>query len=155
MARRQSPETISRRMASVRSRNTAPERKARSIVHALGARFRVGNRDLPGSPDLANRTKRWAVFVHGCFWHSHQQCLRATQPKTNRVYWRAKFRANRTRDVAVVTRLQELGFRVLIVWECDLKGPAAERRLRAFFGKRAQLSRWRVTRLLPPRRRPV
>ena len=88
MSRPQSRETVSRRMATVGSHNTGPERSVRSVIHRYGVRFRLKNRDLPGSPDLANRSQRWAVFVHGCFWHSHRGCPRATQPKTNRRYWR-------------------------------------------------------------------
>lgn len=133
MPRQQSRETISRRMAAVKSRNTGPERLVRSMLHAYGIRFRLTSRDLPGSPDLVNRSKRWAVFVHGCFWHSHQGCPRATQPKTNRRYWLTKFRANKARDLAAVRRLRRQGFRVLVLWECELRSTRGGRRLRAFF----------------------
>ena len=132
MARPQSRETVSRRMATVRSRNTGPERSVRSMLHSYGMRFRLANRDLPGSPDLANRSKRWAVFVHGCFWHSHEGCPRATKPKTNRKYWLTKFRKNKARDLAAVRRLQRQGFRVLVVWECELRGTLGPRKLREF-----------------------
>ena len=134
MPRAQSQETISRRMATVRSRNTGPELSVRSIVHRYGLRFRLTNRDLPGSPDLANRSRRWAVFVHGCFWHAHHGCPRATRPKTNRRYWQAKFRTNQARDVDALRRLRRRGFRVLVLWECELQSARGERRLRAFFG---------------------
>src|SRR5437762_3368768 len=102
MPRPQSKETISRRMAAVRSRNTGPERLARALAYRCGLRFRLQNRDLPGSPDLANRSKRWAIFVHGCFWHAHEGCPKATRPKSNSAYWRAKFLSNRARDAKAV-----------------------------------------------------
>ncbi len=93
----------------------------REILSELGFRYRVTNRDLPGSPDLANRAHLWAVFVHGCFWHSHDGCPRATVPKRNHEFWVAKFAANRLRDARATIDLRKLGFRVLTVWECELK----------------------------------
>ena len=105
----------------------------RKLLYAMGVRFRVGNRDLPGSPDIANRTGRWAIFVHGCFWHAHRDCPRATVPKRNRAFWVAKFTANRARDRRVLLELNRLGYRTLVVWECDAKRPEViERRLRRF-----------------------
>lgn len=105
----------------------------RKVLYAMGVRFRVGNRDLPGSPDIANRSGQWAIFVHGCFWHAHRGCRRATVPKRNRAFWQAKFAANRARDARVVRELHRLGFRTLVIWECDAKRPERiERRLRAF-----------------------
>jgi len=138
MPRPQSRETISRRMATVKSRNTGPERTVRSMVHALGIRFRLANRELPGSPDLANRSKGWAIFVHGCFWHSHQGCSRATQPKSNQRYWRKKFGTNRARDLASTKRLRQCGFRVLVLWECQLHASdRLKKKLRAFLVSRS------------------
>jgi len=102
----------------------------------MGVRFRVSNRDLPGSPDIANRRRRWAIFVHGCFWHSHRGCVRATVPKRNRAFWVAKFAANRARDARVVRELQGRGYRTLVIWECDARrSQLVERRLRAFLIK--------------------
>ena len=102
-----------------------PELLVHRLLHSAGLRFRTRNRDLPGSPDVANRSKRWAVFVHGCFWHHHPGCRRATTPSRNRAFWRSKFRANRRRDRRVVSELEQAAFTVAIVWECEV----AEQRL--------------------------
>lgn len=112
------PET-SARLARIRQKNTSPELAVRRVLHELGLRFRVTNRDLPGSPDIANRRNRWAVFVHGCFWHRHAGCSRATTPKRNRSFWLAKFEANQRRDRRVARQLRALGYRVVTVWECQ------------------------------------
>src|SRR5579864_6957369 len=87
------PET-SERMARVRRKGTAPEVVVRTALSHLGYRYTLANGDLPGSPDLANRSKKWAVFVHGCYWHHHAVCPRATTPKSNTAFWLAKFTAN-------------------------------------------------------------
>lgn len=110
----------SARLGRVRQHGTDPELAVRAMVSALGHRYRTHNRDLPGSPDLANRTRRWAVFVHGCYWHSHQGCRRATVPKNNRAFWEAKFAANRARDARALRALRRAGYRVAVVWECEL-----------------------------------
>jgi DNA mismatch endonuclease (patch repair protein) len=107
------------RMALVRQRGTAAELAVRRALRELGHRYRVRNRDLPGSPDAANRTRRWAVFVHGCFWHRHDGCVKTTTPKRNRPFWEAKFDANQKRDRRAVLALRRLGFAVVIVWECE------------------------------------
>ncbi len=109
----------SRRLAGIRQRNTAPELVVRQVLASLGLRYRINNRSLAGSPDIANRSARWAVFVHGCFWHQHPRCSRATVPKRNRDFWVAKFRANRARDRRAIRTLTEEGFSVLVVWECE------------------------------------
>lgn len=102
----------------------------RRLASSLGLRYRTKNRDLPGAPDLANRSKRWAIFVHGCYWHAHEHCPRATVPKRNRDFWRAKFSANRARDAKSAGDLETLGFRVMTVWECELVDlEAVKRRL--------------------------
>jgi len=111
----------SARMGRVRRHDTKPERIVRSLLHAAGHRFRIENRDLPGSPDIANRRARWAVFVHGCYWHRHSGCAAATTPKRNREFWLAKFRRNVERDEARANELRALGFRVIVVWECQTK----------------------------------
>lgn len=107
------------RMLDQRRSDTAPERIVRRVLAAQGHRFRLANRDLPGSPDIANRARKWAVFVHGCFWHHHLGCPRATVPKRNRAWWLEKFRDNRRRDDRKVEALEALGYRVLTVWECE------------------------------------
>lgn len=112
---------ISERMARVGQRDTTPELAVRRAAYAMGLRYRTQNRDLPGSPDLANRSKRWAVFVHGCFWHRHRSCKQATFPRTNLEFWGAKFSRNVERDVRVKRALQQRGYRVAVVWECAVR----------------------------------
>ena len=118
-------------MSRQRQKDTKPEILVRRLLHRLGHRFRVGNRDLPGSPDAANRSRRWAVFVHGCYWHAHEGCPRHTIPKRNREFWMEKFRANRERDQRVAGELEADGYTVLTVWECETQDlDAVEERLR-------------------------
>jgi DNA mismatch endonuclease (patch repair protein) len=109
----------SERMGRIRQRDTAPEQAVRRALTRLGLRYRVTNRDLPGSPDIANRKRRWAIFVHGCYWHRHDGCGRATTPKRNREFWVAKFEANVARDRAAISALELLGYRALVIWECE------------------------------------
>jgi DNA mismatch endonuclease (patch repair protein) len=116
------PET-SARLGRIRQKDTKPEQDVRKIITALGLRYRLNNRDLPGSPDIANRGSRWAIFVHGCFWHRHGGCKRTTTPKRNREFWEAKFRANENRDRRVFNALVNEGFRVAIIWECEAQCP--------------------------------
>ncbi|WP_380602943.1 very short patch repair endonuclease [Steroidobacter flavus] len=116
-------DTHSRRMAQVRQRGTAPELAVRHAARLAGLRYTTRNPDLPGSPDLANRTRHIAIFVHGCYWHRHAGCPKATTPRTNRRFWLAKFGRNRQRDRAAVGALRELGYRVLIVWQCETGDP--------------------------------
>lgn len=124
-------------MARVRQRDTSAERAVRSIVHRLGHRYRTNARDLPGSPDLVNRRQGWAIFVHGCFWHGHQGCKKATVPKTRRDWWRRKLCENRQRDRRKARQLEALGFSVLTIWECEFQESlVAERKLRKFLVKR-------------------
>jgi len=108
-----------RRMGGVRQKDTAAEMAVRRVLTLLGLRYRVRNRDLAGSPDVANRAAGWAVFVHGCYWHRHSGCPRATTPKRNEEFWVSKFRANVTRDRKVCAQLRREGFQVLTVWECQ------------------------------------
>ncbi len=115
---------ISLRMGNIRQSGTDPELRVRRAATAVGLRYRLDNRDLPGSPDLANRRQKWAVFVHGCFWHRHSGCRKATTPKSNRDFWTAKFARNQTRDQRVATELQSLGFSVVVVWECETGSPS-------------------------------
>lgn len=109
------------RLAKIPQKNTGIERTVRSILNSWGLRFRLNNRDLPGSPDLANRTKQWAVFVNGCYWHHHENCRRATTPKTNRSFWLQKFRDNRARDSRVTRELGDMGYTCCTIWECEVK----------------------------------
>lgn len=115
---RTTPQT-SARMGRIRQRDTALELTVRKVAWRLGLRFTSRNRDLPGSPDLANRSRRLAVFCMGCFWHHHARCRRATVPKSNRLFWLRKFERNRERDAAARKALRALGYSVVDVWECE------------------------------------
>jgi DNA mismatch endonuclease (patch repair protein) len=119
----------SERMARVRRQGTAPELAVRRVVSGFGHRYTLQNKDLPGSPDLANRSKRWVIFVHGCYWHHHHACSRATVPKSNTDFWKAKFAANRQRDTAVANALRRRGYAVYTLWECGCQ--SSERVARA------------------------
>lgn len=110
-----------RTMQAVRSTNTTPERVVRRLLFHLGYRFRLHRNDLPGKPDLAFIGRRKVVFVHGCSWHGHA-CARGNRaPKTNTEYWRMKIARNRERDVTNARKLKCDGWKVLVVWECELK----------------------------------
>jgi len=124
------------RMGRVRQKGTKPELIVRQLIHELGHRYRVENRDLPGSPDIANRSRHWAVFVHGCYWHRHRGCSKTTTPTRNRDFWEDKFRANVARDKRVITQLRRLGYRTIVVWECECerRKPLAQR-LRRWFSR--------------------
>lgn len=108
-------------MSRVRSADTAPELKLRKLLHALGYRYRLHRRDLPGTPDLVFPSRQKVIFVHGCFWHRHPGCRKATMPKTRTEFWRKKFEDNVRRDKKIYKSLEAIGWQVLIVWECELK----------------------------------
>ena len=108
-------------MAKVRGRDTKPELIVRRTLHALGYRFRLQARELPGRPDIVMRPRRKAIFVHGCFWHRHEGCRFTTTPKTRSEFWNAKFEANVARDNSAVEALVADGWRVLVIWECQTK----------------------------------
>lgn len=113
--------TRSEMMSRIRSQDTHPEIAARAALFALGIRFRKNVKGLPGRPDIANKTRKWAIFVHGCFWHSHHGCRLASQPKTNSAYWLPKLKRTKERDLAHRKALKRLGYRVYVLWECDLR----------------------------------
>jgi DNA mismatch endonuclease, patch repair protein len=117
-------DTISRRQRSenmrrIRSANTKPEIIVRSLVHGLGFRFRLHRRDLPGSPDLVFPSKHRVVFVHGCFWHQHRGCTDGRAPKSNTGYWVPKLSNNKKRDKKNRSRLARLGWKSLVIWDCQ------------------------------------
>lgn len=112
-------------MAQVKGRDTRPEKVVRSLLHHMGYRFRLQRADLPGKPDIVLPKHRTVIFVHGCFWHRHTGCKRATMPATNIDYWNRKFARNVARDAQNKTALESGGWSVLIVWECELKNVAA------------------------------
>ena len=106
-------------MGRVRGKNTKPELIVRREAHALGYRFRLHRSDLPGTPDLVFPRLQKVVFVHGCFWHRHEGCSRTTTPTTRAAYWREKFEQNVQRDRRNVAMLETLGWKVLVIWECE------------------------------------
>ena len=116
--------TRSRMMAGIRGKDTKPELIVRRFLHRAGLRFRL-HAKLPGKPDLVLPKHRAAVFVHGCFWHRHEGCRYATTPANNAAAWQEKFAANVRRDAKMRQQLEELGWRVLVIWSCELD----ERRL--------------------------
>jgi DNA mismatch endonuclease, patch repair protein len=108
-------------MAAIRSKGTSPELAVRRLVHALGYRYRLHRRDLPGKPDLVFALRRKVIFVHGCFWHQHANtnCPDGRVPKSNTKYWRTKLSRNTARDAENTASLRALGWRVLVVWDCE------------------------------------
>lgn len=114
-------QTRSRNMAAIKQKNTRPEMLVRRNLHKAGFRYRLHVTDLPGKPDLVFPKYKAVIFIHGCFWHQHQ-CAMFHWPKSRTEWWVNKITANRAHDEAVQDKLRELGWRVLIVWECALKG---------------------------------
>lgn len=119
---RLSPERRSWLMSRIRGANTKPEIEVRSMLHRMGYRFRLHRRDLPGTPDIVLPGRGAVVFVHGCFWHGHV-CKRTKMPKSRTAYWFEKIETNRRRDSRKRRGLKALGWKVVIVWECELKRP--------------------------------
>jgi DNA mismatch endonuclease (patch repair protein) len=129
-------ETRSRVMSRIHGKDTGPERLVSSHLHAAGFRFRRCVRSLPGAPDFAIKRSRMAIFVHGCFWHSHTGCRYSVKPKSNESFWLGKLERTVKRDRAALMALKKMGFRVAVVWECSLRDAA--RRDRAL----ERLCRW-------------
>jgi DNA mismatch endonuclease (patch repair protein) len=121
------PAKRSKMMAGIKSKNTQPEIIVRKFLHARGFRYRLHTRKLPGSPDIVLPKYKVAIFVHGCFWHRHAHCRYTTSPSTNVERWVAKFEGNVERDFRNQTKLHELGWKVIVVWECELRSNAVER----------------------------
>ncbi|MDT0633331.1 DNA mismatch endonuclease Vsr [Spectribacter hydrogenoxidans] len=113
--------TRSRMMSGIRGSNTRPEIRVRRYLHRSGLRFRLHRAGLPGRPDIVLPRFRAALFVHGCFWHRHDGCRYTTSPKTRPAFWESKFRQNVERDRKNVNDLLELGWRVLVIWECGIR----------------------------------
>lgn len=131
------PQARSERMSLIRGKDTVPELIVRRLAHVLGHRFRLHRKDLPGSPDLVFPRHRKIVFVHGCFWHGHD-CRYGRLPKSNVPFWQEKIIKNQARDARNVADLQESGWKVLVLWQCQTKDPAALKKLlTAFLGRRA------------------
>lgn len=129
------PEQRSMLMSRIRGKDTGPELKVRQRAHALGFRFRLHRRDLPGSPDLVFASQRKVIFVHGCYWHRHPGCRYAYSPKSNVEFWHSKFDSNVARDRLVMNALGEIGWQVFVVWECETRNVEALRTRLAEFLK--------------------
>jgi DNA mismatch endonuclease (patch repair protein) len=114
------PAERSERMSRIRGKDTRPELALRKILHSLGLRYRLHGVGLIGKPDIVFSRYKTVIFVHGCFWHRHAGCSIATTPKTNTSFWIEKFNKNVLRDARVVSALENLGWKVIIVWECEL-----------------------------------
>ncbi|MDR0274473.1 MAG: very short patch repair endonuclease [Burkholderiaceae bacterium] len=119
----ETPQQRSRTMRAVRSCDTGPEIVVRRFLHAAGLRFRLHDRQLPGAPDLVFPSRRIALFVHGCFWHQHPNCEAAARPKSHADYWNRKLDGNIARDVRCRNELETLGWKVLVIWECETRSP--------------------------------
>lgn len=142
-------------MRRVRQRDTAPEVAVRRILKGMGVGYRLCPKDLPGSPDIANKTQRWAIFVHGCFWHGHEGCRLFRVPKTNSEFWRNKVASNQRRDRRKAEQLRNLGLRVLTVWQCELEDAGLQDRLTSFTRGEVAEMRGGDAAYLRERRRPT
>ena len=121
-------------MRAVPRKDSKPEVRVRKILHSLGLRFRVHRHNLPGTPDIVLARHRTAIFVHGCFWHRHKDCTKATTPKDRAAFWNDKFERNIERDARNNYLLEKAGWRVLTIWECEVTAmPTLEERLRRKF----------------------
>jgi len=117
------PEKRSWNMSRIRSTNTKPEKIVRSLLHQMGYRFRLHRKDLPGKPDIVLPKYKTVILVHGCFWHHHKNCKRSNWPKSNQDYWIPKIERNIERDKENKRLLKENGWKVVVVWECEVKDP--------------------------------
>jgi DNA mismatch endonuclease (patch repair protein) len=128
------PSQRSALMSRIRGKDTMPERLVRSAAHRLGLRFSLHRKDLRGSPDIVFSKHRTVIFVHGCFWHRHVGCRRSSIPASRKSFWRAKLAGNVRRDVEAAAALRALGWRVVVIWECEAKDPKKLRlRLKRLF----------------------
>ena len=114
-------EQRARNMSAIKSMNTKPEIKVRKVLHSMGYRFRLHRKDLPDSPDIVLPKYKTVIFVHGCFWHRHENCKYASTPKTRQEFWEAKFRDNINRDKLNQENLSSKGWKIIVVWECEIK----------------------------------
>ena len=116
-------------MSHIKSKNTKPEVLVRRFLFANGFRFRLHRKDLPGKPDIVLPKYKTVIFINGCFWHGHSGCKYASIPETNREFWQAKISANIERDKSTFSKLESIGWRVIEIWQCQLKPKAKERTL--------------------------
>ena len=111
----------SKNMSAIKSKNTKPEVEVRKLLHSMGFRFRLHKKDLPGSPDIVLPKYKTVIFVHGCFWHRHENCKYASNPKTRVEFWNKKFKDNIERDFVNQEELKSFGWKSKIIWECETK----------------------------------
>ena len=123
--------TRSYNMSRIKGKNTKPEEIVRKYLFSKGFRYRKNDKKLPGTPDIVLPKYKTVIFVNGCFWHGHKGCRYATRPKTNEEFWEAKIARNRHRDEVTEAHLEALGWTVITIWECELRGGAAQARLEA------------------------
>ena len=114
-------EQRSRNMSAIKSKNTKPEIKVRKILHSMGYRFRLHRKDLPGSPDIVLPKYKTVIFVHGCFWHRHENCKYASNPKTRKEFWENKFKTNVKRDKEIQEKIKNIGWKSVVIWECEVR----------------------------------
>lgn len=135
-----SPERRSWNMSRIRGKDTRPELRVRSLLHKLGFRFRLNRKDLAGKPDIVLPKYRAAIYVHGCFWHRHQECRFAYTPKSNLSFWTNKFDRTIERDAEVSSKLEQDRWKQIVVWECELNDiPRLEKKLRILLPKKNPL----------------
>ena len=111
----------SRNMSAIKSKNTKPEIKVRKVLHSMGYRFRLHSKNLPGSPDIVLPKYKTVIFVHGCFWHRHENCKYASTPKTRKDFWNKKFEVNIKRDSEIQDKIKNLDWKSVVIWECETK----------------------------------
>lgn len=144
MISKRAPLTRSEVMARVKSKDTKPELRLRRALHAAGLRYRLQAKELPGRPDVVFRRAKLAVFVHGCFWHRHPECEHARMPKSRLDFWKPKLTANAERDARQRSELEDTGWTVVTVWECEVRNDAALSRavelIKSLAGKRRRKS---------------
>jgi DNA mismatch endonuclease, patch repair protein len=121
MTDRFTPAKRSEIMSEIKGRDTGPEKEIRRLLHRLGYRFRLQRKELPGKPDIVLPKYRTVIFMHGCFWHGHVECLRSKRPTTNIEFWNKKIDANIRRDIEAGSQLEKMGWRVFTVWQCQIK----------------------------------
>lgn len=128
------PEMRSWNMSRIRGKDTKPELAVRSLLHGMGYRFRLKNAEIPGKPDIILPRYKTAIFVHGCFWHRHENCKYAYKPKTKIDFWQKKFDTNIRRDQKVSEQLKKLCWNQLVIWECEIKNyKTLKKKIEAFF----------------------
>ena len=128
----------SKNMAAIKSKNTKPEIIVRSHLYSLGFRYRIHNKSLPGKPDISNKKKKIAIFINGCFWHSHKDCKYAVIPKTRTEWWKKKLDDNKKRDQKNLKKLKSMKWNILVLWECDIKNKKFEKKILEFISSHSK-----------------